>query len=170
MTEIITTENTPTKPEITPQKKNLEITDNITKHLLTAGKWSRFLAILGFIFLGLMVVAAFIMGIILTYMPIGQNNALPFPAIWIGFIYLLMAIIFILPLLYLYRFSTFIKRALVSHDQKLLLTAFRNLKAHYRFISILIIVLFFTYLVAFIVMLFVGLFTGFSSGVPSMNA
>ena len=163
-------ETNPSEQTLAPEEKNLEISDEIKKDLLTAGKWAKFLAILGFIGMGLMVVAGFIMSIVMAFLPLGQNYPLPFPAFWLGFIYLVLALIYILPLLYLYRFATHIKQALSSDNQQLLTSAFRNLKAHYRFISILIIVMFCVYIVALIVTIFVGLFAGLASGVSNINA
>ncbi len=159
----------PMEQPVAAEKKNLEITGDINKYLDSASKWSKFLAILGFVFIGIMVVAGFIMSIAMSFLPFGQNNFFPFPPFLFGLIYLVIAAIYLLPLLYLFRFSTYIQRALATGNQNLLASAFKNLKAHYKFIAIFIIVMFCLYIVMMFVMVFVGFFTEMTSGISNMN-
>ena len=151
------------------ESKTLEITAEVATHLDGAGKWGKFLAILGFVFMGLMVMAGIILSIVFAFIPKGGFGGFPFPTFLIGVFYLVMAAIYILPILYLYRFSTGIKMALMLKNQEQMVKAFRNLKALYRFIGIFTIVVFALYILMIVVMLFAGLFTGFS-GVPGMQA
>lgn len=140
----------------------LEITADISSQLVEAARWSKFLAILGFVFMGFMVVTGIIMSIAMAFIPRSTMPGMPIPPFLIGLFYLVMAGIYLFPLLYLYRFSSGVKLALRIKDQAQLRKAFSNLKAHYRFIGILMIVTLALYVLVFIVMIAAGLFAGFS--------
>jgi len=150
----------------------LQITNEIKNYLNLAGKWGMFLAILGFVFTGLMVFAGFIMSIALSFIPTTGINPFPFPTFLFGFLYLIFAAVYFFPIFYLYRFSAGIKRALAQNDQEHLVKAFYYLKAQYRFIGILMIVMLALYVVMFVVMIFAGLFASLSglSGLAGMPA
>lgn len=158
------------KPEVVTVE--LQITDEIKNYLRLAGKWGMFLSILGFIFMGLMVFAGFIISIALSFIPTVTASPLPFPPFLFGFLYLVIGAVYFFPILYLYRFSSGIKQALAQNDQDRLTRAFYYLKAQYRFIGILMIVMLALYVVMFAVMIFAGLFAGLSglSGVSGMPA
>lgn len=166
----MTTENETAGQQLPEEPQKLEITNELGEVLQSAGKWGKFLAILGFVFMGLMVFGGFVMSIVFLVMPGDIAGEMPFPPFLFGLIYLLMGAIYFLPILYLYRFSSNINKAVLSKNQDQLAVAFTNLKAHYRFIGIFTIVLFALYLLAFIIMMFVGIFAGFASGVSGLSA
>lgn len=112
------------------------------KHFLkeTAG-WSKFLAILGFIFIGIMVVFAFFAGTIFNSLPQAQTQAMPFDVgYFMTAMYLVLAVVYIFPVLYLFKFATKMKQALQSKDNEVLAKAFENLKSHYKFIGVFTII------------------------------
>ncbi|HKI88166.1 MAG TPA: hypothetical protein VKA38_04000 [Draconibacterium sp.] len=158
----------PEEKSVEQEEKTLKITNEITSYLDGAGKWGKFLSILGFVFMGLMVVIGIIMSIALSFIPLPETGMFPFPPFLIGFIYLIIGTIYFLPILYLYRFSTGIKQALQLKNQNQFAKAFFNLKALYRFIGILMIVFLVLYPIIIIAIVFAGLFSGFSNsfGVP----
>ncbi|MCY1722207.1 DUF5362 family protein [Prolixibacteraceae bacterium Z1-6] len=166
----MTTENE-TMGQVLPESpRELAITAEIGEQLNGAGNWGKFLAILGFVFMGLMVFGGFIMSIIFLVMPGELSSGMPFPPFLFGFIYLVMGAIYFLPILYLYRFSSNIKSAILSKDQNQLTVAFKNLKAHYRFIGIFTIVIFALYILVFIVMVFAGIFAGLATNLTGITA
>ncbi|MCK3682996.1 DUF5362 family protein [Maribellus sp. YY47] len=147
-----------------PEVKNLEITGDINVHLTDAGKWASFLSVLGFIFIGLIVMGGFVMSLVFAFIPssaFGGHSIFPFPMFLIGFLYLIIGAVYFFPILYLFRFSSRIKQALRFKDQEKLSSAFMNLKAHYRFIGIMMIVGLALYAMMFVVMLFAGMAAGF---------
>lgn len=152
----------PEENKVEQEVKTLEITDEIKNNLIEAGRWSKFLAILGFIFMALMIMMGFFLSVALALIPKTGATQMPFPPFLMGVFYLVMAGIYFLPLLYLYRFSSGIKQALHLKNQDRLANAFFNLKAHYRFIGILMIVMLALYVLVFVVMIFAGLFAGLS--------
>ena len=113
-------------------------------HLSEAAKWARFLAIIGMIFLGLMVVAGLFVAT--TVSTINQFDSpgysSPFAMFGpsIAIVYIIFAVIGFFPLLFLLRFANKAKAALSGNDQDALTTAFQNLKAYFRFIGILVII------------------------------
>lgn len=159
----------PEENNVEKEVKTLEINEEVAFHLDGAGKWGKFLAILGFVFMGLMVMGGLIVSIVFAFMPKDGFGDFPFPTFLFGIIYLVMAAIYLFPILYLYRFSTGIKMALMLKNQDQFVSAFRNLKALYRFIGIFTIVVFALYILMFVIMIFAGLFTGLS-GVTGMQA
>jgi len=163
------TENQPLEQVETIEPKKLEITSEIKNDLNQAAKWSKFLAILGFVFMGLMVFGGIIMSLVMAFIPTGSSGIMPFPPLLIGIIYIVMAAIYFFPVLYLYRFSTSIKQALFLKDQNKLTKAFYNLRAHYRFIAILAIVMLCLYPLMIIGMVAAGIFGGLSH-FPGMPA
>ncbi|MCG6185912.1 hypothetical protein [Maribellus maritimus] len=151
------------KPQTTDEVKTLKITEEVSTYMNEAGKWGKFLAILGFVFMGLLVAGGFVMSIVFALIPTEGFGGLPFPTFLIGVFYLIIGAIYFLPILYLYRFSTGIKMALSLKNQHQFVKAFYNLKALYRFIGIFMIVIFAIYLLMIVIMIFAGLFAGFSN-------
>lgn len=154
----------------TPQK--LEITDEITEQLQGAAKWAKFLAILGFVFIGFLVLVGFMLSIFMTLLPASPFLQLPFPGFLFGLIYLLLALVYFFPILYLFRFSTNTKQAISAREPQKMLKAFENLRSHYRYIGIVMIVMLGLYLLTLAFMLFAGLLAGFSEypGFTGMHA
>lgn len=125
------------------RERLLTISDNSTNYLIEIGKWGKFLSILGFIFVGILVIGGLFAGAILSN--IGTD--LPLPGFIIGLIYIFIGLIYIFPVLYLYRFSTKLKISISNIDSIALETALQNLKSHYKFIGVFTIVIIVLYLI-----------------------
>ena len=132
--------------------------DPVTKaHLSEAARWARFLAIIGFVFLALMVVG----GIFLSTMMAqnmsqldggygGSANVFASMGAGLAVLYIIMAVIMFFPLLFLLRFANRTKAALASNDQQVLNTSFQNLKAYFRYIGIITIIILAFYAIAIV--------------------
>jgi MFS family permease len=140
------------------QESNIELTPDSITYLSETRKWAKFLAILGFVSMGFLVIFGFFFGTFFSELS-GQETELPFPSFFIGFFYLIMAVLYFFPILYLYQFSSLIKKALNYRSKDQLSLAFKSLKSHYRFIGIMTIVIFGFY----ILILLVAMIVGFSS-------
>ena len=119
--------------------------DPVTKaNLYEAAKWARFLAIVGFVFLGIMVIVAIFFISTLGRMGMGmaEDQTGLFGAATAGaaFVYILAAAVTFFPLYYTFRFATLMREALNSNDQSLLNASFQNLKVCYRFLGIVTII------------------------------
>ncbi len=121
------------------QENSILLSQKAIGFIYQASQWSKFIAIVGFIVIGFLVLAGLFAGIAASY--ISDNHvSLPFPPFWISFIYLLVALIFFFPIYYLYSFSSKAHAAISTQNGVSMDEAFKNLKAHYKFISIFFII------------------------------
>lgn len=121
-------------------KTELQIDAASRKYLKETSKWAKFLSIVGFISVGLMILMALFIGTIYsTMMPeLGQVQGFP---MWImSAFYILIGILYIMPMLYLYRFATKVQLALIRDDQIELTSSFENLKSLFKFVGIATII------------------------------
>lgn len=125
---------------------SLSISNNSMIFLSETGKWGKFLAIMGFIGVGFLVVLSLFMGTLLSSLNPG-GDALPIPGFLFGLIYLILAALYFFPVLYLFNFSSKIRKALAEKDNSILDEAFKNLKSHYKFIGILTVILLMFYVI-----------------------
>jgi len=129
--------------------------DPVTKaHLTETAKWARFLAIIGFVFLGLGLVVGIISMAAMSYVAndvstAGFGSLASFGIAGFVFGYILLILLVFFPLLFLLRFANQMKAALVSNDQHKLNVSFQNLKAYFRFWGILAIIVLAFYAIAF---------------------
>ncbi|AEA45393.1 hypothetical protein [Fluviicola taffensis] len=133
----------------------LKINNSIKQNLLTAGKWARFLAIVGFIFTGLTGVVALIS--LVTALSTGFA-----PLIGLAFFYVAMTVVMIFPALYMVRFAGSITKGLNSNKQGEFDYGVENLKSFFKFSGIFTIV----FLGLYILLIFIGASMG--SGLSRM--
>lgn len=123
-------------------RSTIELTKESIFYYDQIRKWTTFFSILGFVFIGLMSIFGIFAGSIFS--KFGQVN--PGFSYFFGFVYLIFAVIYFFPVLYLYRFSVSSGRAIKNRDSNEIVKAFKNLKSHYQFIGILVIILLALYL------------------------
>ena len=121
-------------------------------HLSDTAKWAKFLAVFGFIVCGLIVIIGIFFGSFFSMFSSQLGGDNPYNDIGgtpgfgtamgsaMAIVYIIMALIYFFPCLYLFRFATKMKTALASNDQSVLNTSFQNLKAAFRFVGILTII------------------------------
>ncbi|PLX11560.1 MAG: hypothetical protein C0597_14875 [Marinilabiliales bacterium] len=146
------------KNQVAPKNGTELIIDTQTKQNLDeTRKWTMFFAILGFIGIGFMVLAALILLIIGIFGSSYWNNREAVMFGGLSALYLVLGAIYFLPILYLLKFSTNMKNAIEKAEQSKLTSAFDYLKSHYKFVGILTIILFAVYILAAVVIGIVGL-------------
>jgi hypothetical protein len=108
-----------------------------------AAKWAKFIAIIGFVFCGLMVVVALFAGTIFASMfsAMGSTGMGMVGGGAFTVVYLIFAALWFFPCLYLFRFATQMQSAIQSNEQNKLQLSIRNLKSYFRFLGILFIVI-----------------------------
>ena len=119
----------------------MEVTENAKKYLKTMSSWTNFMAILSFIGIGFMVLSGLWMlnaNIDIDTMFFGY---LSWFYRFMGVFYIVTAVIMILPVLYLLRFSQKTKQALVNQDSLVMEDAFKNMKDYWKFLGIFTIVM-----------------------------
>jgi len=123
---------TPNEEVSTPSQ--LSFTSSDFHYLSETGNWTKFLAILGFIFIGLIVVFSLFAGTIFAYVSQESGAAIPSGfGIIMTIIYLFMGLIYFFPAWYLFKFSRNIKTAVQTKNNENLTEALRNQKSFYKF-------------------------------------
>jgi hypothetical protein len=132
------------------ENRKIEIDVETLSHLNTTRKWAMFVAIIGFIFLGLVIVMGAIAGTFLTTFSSGEKGlGIPESLMFIPF--LLIALICLFPILFLFRFSKHALHAIQTLDKLSFNKAIKNLKYYFAYIGIIIIVIFSFYIIVLIV-------------------
>jgi hypothetical protein len=126
----------------------LKVTTSSKDFLLYASKWANFLAVLSFIGIGLMVLGGLIVTVIGTSFSGFQTSSAPMALF--GIIYLLLALLYFFPTLYLYNFSQNIQKALTNSNQQNLDLGFENLKSFFKFIGVFTIITISLYILLFL--------------------
>lgn len=127
----------------------LKINNSIRENLITAAKWARFLAIIGFIFTGLMGVGS--LGLLVSAMTSGFG-----PLFLVAFIYVFLTIAMIFPALYLIRFANATEKGLNSGKQGEFDFGIQNLKSLFKFSGIYMIVFIVVYVIYIFVLAGIG--------------
>ncbi|MBL7852661.1 MAG: hypothetical protein JNN04_17285 [Cyclobacteriaceae bacterium] len=143
----------------------MELNREALRSLYEAGGWATFLAILGFIMMGFLLIAGIFMGAIFSNLP--NSEALPFPAELFTVFYLLIAVVYFFPIYYLFKFANLARSGIQQRDSSRLSSSIQYLKSHYKFVGILTIVGIAMYLL--FILLFVALGMGKMLG-DTMNA
>jgi hypothetical protein len=145
------------------ENKKIEISPESLGYLNTTRKWTMFFAILGFIFLGLMLIIGLLAGSLLSGLTSGLSGssgmegmegakaAGGIASVLVFIVILIFAVIYFFPLLYLLRFSKHTANAVANLDSNEMQLAFKNLKSYWKYIGILIIIVLALYLIIFII-------------------
>ena len=134
---------------------NLQLNLQAENALRESAKWSFFLAIIGFIGIGFMVIAGVFMGSAMAMIPSNSYNVSgvnPLGAMkgFLSVFYIILAVIYFFPILYLYKYAKGMKEALNFRNSNTLSDALVQLGKHHKFLGIMIIVLLSLYIVAII--------------------
>jgi hypothetical protein len=141
--------------------EGLAVSNETINVLDSIRKWTKFLSILGFVFVGLMAILGLFMGTVMSTFSGLAGNSLPFPSAFFTVIYLIFALIYFFPVLYLYQFSSYLGKALASKDGESLTAAFRKLNSHYKYIGIIAIIIMGLYGLILVGGIIVGIVTKF---------
>lgn len=124
--------------------------DHISRsHLSEAARWARFLAICGFIFLGLLIIYGVFISLVFASMTnklgdfentSNSSNLNKMMGVGMLIFYIICTVIAFFPYYFLLRFANKMKAALISNDQEELNSSFQNLKILYRYMGILMII------------------------------
>jgi hypothetical protein len=139
---------------------NLNLDQTGRSHLAEAARWAKFLSIIGFIVCGLIVLIGVFFGSFFNMFTSGYRNS-PYDdfgssaasglGAMVAVFYIVLALIYFFPVLFLFRFATKMKTALASNEQEVLNASFQNLKASFRFVGILTIILLAFWILAIVV-------------------
>jgi hypothetical protein len=136
--------------ETTPENRKIEIGQETLKHLNTTRKWAMFIAIIGFIFLGLIILIGALAGTFLSAFNSGETG-LGISDLYIFVILMFLAAVYFLPLFFLFRFSKYTSLALQTLDKKEFHKAINNLKSYFVYLGTLIIIVIILYFVVLVI-------------------
>lgn len=129
----------------------LDVNSEIKAYLKEIYKWSYFLSIIGFIGISLMLLGGFFMAFMRNnFDGLGTAYGLGY-SMGIGLVYVVFALVYFFPVLYLFKFSSKMKIALNLNNNKDFRLAFLNLKSHYKYMGIFAIVIISLYVLFFII-------------------
>ena len=122
---------------------SLEVDQTGKMNLAEAGKWAKFLGIIGILTLVLLVLA----GIGMFFLGTGVLNespelmAIPFGGALLGGIYLFSALLYIYPTWALIKFGSLMRGAVAANNQETLNKALGHLKGFFKYIGVLTIII-----------------------------
>ncbi|TKG97158.1 hypothetical protein EYV94_01655 [Puteibacter caeruleilacunae] len=139
--------------EIAP---NLTINDYIKWNHYKAAKWAKFLSIVGFVFVGIILIMAFFISSFMGNMPQMQEQPLPMGAL-LQVIYLVIAIIYFTPNLFLFLYATKTIKALKYDSQTSYEEGANNLRRMFTTIGVFTIIMLALYAIGIIAAIFMGI-------------
>lgn len=133
-------------------QNNLQLNDQAIDALRESAKWSMFLAIIGFIGIGFMLIAAIFMGSVMSMIPNQAPSTNPFGMMkgFISVIYIVLAGLYFAPIYYLYKYASNMKSGLNFNNSDMVSNALVSLKSHHKFLGISIIVILSLYILLII--------------------
>lgn len=140
------------------QLEQIVLTSKSKSFLKEIGKWCFFFSILGFISILFFIVGAILIGTV--YAPLldmaTQAQGISNMGTYIMVVYLLVAVLYIFPVVYLFKFSRKIKEALTTKNDDTLADAFENLKSHFKFVGVTTIIVISLYVLLFVFSILAG--------------
>ena len=127
--------------------------------LLETSRWANVLSIMGFIGLGLLLIFGLLVGTVMN-----NINTPVFSSFSSGLVsafYLLLAGIYFMPVLYLFRFASRMKFAIREMNQEALNDAFKNMKSLFRFLGMMTIAIVCVYVLILISVIMFSLFRSY---------
>ncbi|WP_295771450.1 DUF5362 family protein [uncultured Mucilaginibacter sp.] len=127
------------------------LTDEAQYYIQIIAKWGNFLSIIGFIMCALLLLlGSFISSIMSSLSAMGGNPMAGSVQGVMTVMYVLIAIFYFFPTLYLFQFSSKAKKAILFANSAELAEAFGKLKSCFKFIGIVTIVILSIYALVFI--------------------
>jgi hypothetical protein len=126
----------------------LQLDQHSVSYLKEICRWARFLSIMGFVVVGLMLLFGLFLGAFLNNYSSPLLTSLPMGTFSIA--YAFIAVLYFFPVFYLYRFSSFLKNAILESNNEYLTRSIENLKLLFRFIGIFTVAIISLYLIAFV--------------------
>jgi len=136
--------------EINTEIRKIEIEQESLNYLNTTRKWAMFFAIIGFIFLGLLLVAGLVAGTFLSVFKSPEMGG-GIPQVLVFALVVIMALVYFFPILFLFRFSKHTANAVQTLNKEELNKAFRNLKSYFVYIGVLLIIVLVIYFILLVV-------------------
>lgn len=144
---------------------NLAVNPEIKNYLIEAAKWARFMGLVGYVFVGLLVVGAFSVSAFMNFVskrsPTGlaENPAASTAfTVAMGAYFLVIALVYYFPSRYLHQFGVKTILALRHNEQISFTHAFSQLKSFFKFFGILTLIVLVFYGLGLLFLIVFGVF------------
>ncbi len=128
--------------------QKIELTTDSIHSLDTIWRWASFFSILGFLGIAMLVILGIAMVFILSAFDNGMMGSSVKYIIMV--VYIVLGAIYFYPILLLFRFSRWTKKAIVNKSSLDFSLALKNLKGHFQYVGIMTIILFALYFIIII--------------------
>lgn len=133
-------------------KGEIRVTGEALENLRLTARWATFLAIVGFIGLGLMLLGAFAMfSMSSSRNSFSRYSGNDFDGSVLAIIYLVMAVIYFFPIYYMYQFAMKMKKAIDEKDSMSFTESTGFLRNQYQFIGVITIIILSLYILLIVV-------------------
>lgn len=134
------------------QLEQLVLNSKSKSFLKEIANWSFFFSILGFLSILFFIVVAILVGTVYAPMldMMTLQQGVSGSGTYVMILYLVIALLYFMPVLYLFKFSRKMKEALVTKSDETLAEALGNLKAHFKFIGVMTIIVISLYILIFV--------------------
>ncbi len=143
---LMTDENT---PDLLPGE--LEITDSFKVYILDLSRWAKFLSVIGFMWCSLLFAAAFAAG---YYVSKISHPGLSSLAQAVTALFILFAVMWFYPCIYLNKFSNNVYKAIRENNQDVLEDGLLNLKSAFRLFGIVTGIILTLWVIIFLMVFF----------------
>ncbi|AOW16233.1 hypothetical protein LPB03_01615 [Polaribacter vadi] len=140
------------------QLEQLVVNSKSKSFLREIARWTFFFSILGFISIALTLIAAILIATVYAPMlnMVSQQQGLPAIGLPLAITYVVSALLYFMPVWYLFKFSRKMKSALATKNDDVLADAFENLKSHFKYIGVLTIIVISLYVLLIVFSLVAG--------------
>jgi len=135
------------EPIMSEANQKIELTTDSINSLDTIWRWASFFSILGFIGIAFIILVGIIMGVVFSTINTGLGAGV---GSLIMIIYIILGVVYFYPILLLFRFSRWTKKAIQNNSSLDFSLALKNLKGHFQYIGIMTIVVFALYFIILI--------------------
>ncbi len=135
----------------------VNLTPKALDDLRSTGGWAMFIAIVGLLFSGLMILAG-LMVLIFAFIDDNLIGTTPNAIFFLmSFFYLAMGVLYLIPMILLLRFSNNARRVGQGQNSIAIEGAFSNLRKHYKMLGIMVIAMILLYILMIVIY---GMFLG----------
>jgi len=148
------------------ETNQLFLSEEALSHLDVARKWTMFLAIMGFIGSGFLV----LFGLFFTFVMRAFGRSHEFGAIvpiLLGILYVVLGIAYFFPSYFLLRFSSNAKSALATRAEQPLTLSFKYLRAFFLFVGVAVVAVIVLYILIIAAAILFGIFAGMHGAAQS---
>lgn len=132
------------------EENNIRLLEESKMYVSSIGKWLKFFAVFSCICIFFLLMCTILMIALGSHIPMFHGGK---SLRWFNLIYIVLALLYIWPILYMFRSSAAAKSAVESNDNVQIVEFLKNNKLYWKFCGILTIVLFAVYIVFIIAMI-----------------